>query len=109
MMQEANYDNTADHIVVMVDPDLEDLIPGFFEYRRNDIDSIDKALQNGDFETIRILGHGMKGAGGGYGFDRITEIGRAIETAAKLGERATIERYVAELAAYLDHVQVVYG
>src|SRR5690349_7799020 len=103
MMQEANYDNSTEHIVVLVDPDLEDLIPGFFEYRRKDIDSINKALQGDDFETIRILGHGMKGAGGGYGFDRITDIGRAIETAAKSGDRATIERFVAELASYLDH------
>ncbi len=62
-------------IVVQVDADLEDLIPGYLQNRRQEVDSILQALENQDFEAIRVLGHTMKGTGGGYGFDAITEMG----------------------------------
>jgi len=42
-------------IIVHVDPDLEELVPGFLQHRRNDIATIQEALKQSDFETIRIL------------------------------------------------------
>ena len=49
-----------DKIIVHVDPELEDLIPGFLENRRNDVKSMSEALEQGDSGTIRVLGHSMK-------------------------------------------------
>jgi hypothetical protein len=49
----------------------------------------------------------MKGAGGGYGFDAITEIGAALEEAAKQRNGAEIRDRVNELARYLDRVEVI--
>lgn len=48
-------------ILVRVDPDLADLIPGFLESRRRDMGRIWEALARNDYETIRILGHSMEG------------------------------------------------
>ena len=42
-------------IIVHVVPDLEELVPGFLQHRRNDIATIQEALKQSDFETIRIL------------------------------------------------------
>lgn len=95
-------------ILVYVDPDLEDLIPGFFQNRQNDVQRLSEALEQGDFETIRIIGHSMKGAGGGYGFDRVTELGAIIEEAAKAQDRTRIRDAVAELADYMSRVEIVY-
>ena len=39
-------------IIVQVDSDLEDLIPGYLENRNKDIESITEALRQNDFETI---------------------------------------------------------
>lgn len=97
-----------DAIIVYVDPDLEDLIPGFFQNRQKDVQRLSEALETGDFETIRIIGHSMKGAGGGYGFDRVTELGAIIEEAAKVRDRQRIGEAVAELADYMSRVEVVY-
>jgi HPt (histidine-containing phosphotransfer) domain-containing protein len=97
-----------DKIYVNVDPDIRDLIPGFLENRYNDIQSMRDALAKTDFETIRILGHSMKGAGGGYGFDGITDIGAELERAAKVKDTAEITRGIEELASYLSRVEVVY-
>jgi HPt (histidine-containing phosphotransfer) domain-containing protein len=95
-------------IIVHVDPDIADLIPGFLENRRKDIKTIGEAVTRGDFETIQILGHSMKGAGGSYGFDAITDIGKSLEQAAKDKDAEGIQRSVQELAIYLDQVEVVY-
>lgn len=96
-------------ITVRIDEDLSDLIPGYLENRRKDIDAIRAALDQGDFETIRVLGHGMKGSGGGYGFDAITEIGRSLEQAAKSADADGIKQQVDELASYLDRLDIVFG
>ncbi len=95
-------------IIVHVDPDIADLIPGFLENRHKDIKTIGEALAQGDFETIRFLGHSMKGAGGSYGFDAITDIGRFLEQAAIAQDGGGIKKSLQDLFAYLDSIEVVY-
>lgn len=102
-------ENAGERIMVKIDPDLAELIPGYLENRTQDILHILEALERADFETIRTLGHGMKGSGGGYGFAAITEIGKAIETAAKEGNAGAIREGVESLRSYLERVEVVYG
>jgi len=97
----------SEKIIVNIDPDLEDLIPGFLDNRAKDVVSINDMLDKGDFDSIRILGHSMKGAGGGYGFDEITEIGDKIEIAAVAADAAVIREANARLADYLERVEPV--
>jgi len=104
-----NTDAKSDEkIVVNVDSDIEDLIPGFLENRQEDVKSIYDALEKEDYETIRILGHSMKGAGGGYGFDEITDIGRSIEESAEGKNQEEVKKWVINLSNYLDRVEIVY-
>ncbi len=100
--------SSEDRIIIQGDPDLEDLIPGFLNNRAEDVNRIRTALAASDLEKIRIIGHSMKGAGGGYGFDAITDIGADIEQAASLGDTTTIEKATAVLEDYLQRVDVVY-
>jgi len=95
-------------VTVFIDPDLAEIIPGFLENRRRDVQSLQKALQQNDLKTIRVLGHRMKGDGGGYGFERISAIGEALEQAAVRQDRQAIEHRTSELDDYLAHLDVVY-
>jgi hypothetical protein len=97
----------VEKIVVYVDADLEDLIPGYLQNRYQDVESVLQAVDKQDFETIRVLGHTLKGTGGGYGFDAITEMGRTLEEAAKSRDIAVIRQGAAALLAYLQAVEVV--
>lgn len=101
-MSEKRYSNE----VVYVDPDFEDLIPSFLETRKADISSIRESLVNSDMKEIRRLGHGMKGAGAGYGFPEVTRLGAVIEEAAKRGDAQSIEEALEMLAEYLSAVEV---
>jgi len=94
--------------VAYVDKDLEELVPDFFHNRHNDIQKIVAALDRNDFEVIRGIGHTLKGVGGGYGFDEITDFGREIETAAKAGNADDILYWINELYRYLTEVQIYY-
>ena len=95
-------------IIARVDAELADLMPGFLENRRGNVVRLREDLAKGDYESIRILGHTLKGGGGGYGLDAITRIGRDIEDAAQERRREDIRNYINELSDYLDRVEVVY-
>jgi HPt (histidine-containing phosphotransfer) domain-containing protein len=95
-------------IKVQLDPDIRDLIPGFLENRRKDVAALQAALAKNDFATITVLGHTMKGDGGGYGFDAITAIGAVIETAAKQKDANRIREELGRLADFLERVEVTY-
>ena len=94
--------------LVRVIPSLAELVPGFLEGRRRDIDAIAAALERSDYDNVRILGHNMKGSGAGYGFNRITEIGASLEQAAGRRAPQAIRERSAELVRYLDRLHVVY-
>ena len=102
-------DMNMEKIAVTVDADLEDLIPGFLENRARDVRELSSALGRGDFESIRLTGHSMKGSGGGYGFDALTDLGAAIEAAAKAADATAIAKLIEELNEYLQRVEVTYG
>jgi len=95
-------------IIVKVEADLEDLIPGYLENRRKDIQEIPDLLKSGDYESVRLRGHSMKGSGGGYGFEAISLFGRAIEDSAKRGEAGEILDNLDRMSRYLDNLEVVY-
>jgi signal transduction histidine kinase len=99
---------SAEKVVIHADPEIADLIPKFLDNRQKDINLIESALEKNDFEAIRLLGHSMKGAGGGYGFDGVTEIGKHLEEAAKEADSNKIRNGVHELAEYLRKVEVIY-
>lgn len=95
-------------IIVHIDADIEAIIPRFFELRAEDIGVINECIEKNDFETIMRLGHSMKGAGGGYGFDYVSEVGQAIEEAAKKADTGDIKAWTLKLENYLKDVEVVY-
>lgn len=96
-------------IIVHIDPDLEGIVPGFLANRRRDLVTIEGCLKQGDLNTIRILGHRMKGDGGGYGFDQISTIGDELEQATLAQDLPSIEKQVAALTVFLNRVEVVYS
>jgi CheY-like chemotaxis protein len=93
---------------VVVDSSLEDIVPGYLDNRRKDVGVLRQALERGDFAAIRVLGHNMKGSGGGYGFAALTELGAALEKAALAGDAEAVRGRIDELAAYLGSLRIKY-
>ncbi|HNI67886.1 MAG TPA: Hpt domain-containing protein [Nitrospira sp.] len=95
-------------ILVHISQDLEPIVPGFLANRRRDLVTIEACLKQSDFNTIRMLGHRMKGDGGGYGFDHISAIGDRLEQAAIAQNPAAVTAQVADLKDFLAKVTVIY-
>ena len=93
-------------IPVTVDQDLAELIPGFLSRREGDLLKLRAALVAQDVESVRVTGHSMKGTGGGYGFDGLSEIGASIEAAAKRDDLDAARLGLERLVDYLERVQV---
>jgi HPt (histidine-containing phosphotransfer) domain-containing protein len=100
--------NAENGITLYIDQGLEEIVPGFLENRRRDVQTLEAALQESNLAQIQLIGHRMRGDGGGYGFDAISTMGAALEQAAAREDRDAIRRHIAELIDFLDRVIVVY-
>ena len=98
----------TNRIIVRIDSDLEELIPQYLKNRRRDVQSILADLESGDYQAIGVIGHSMRGSGGGYGFEIISRIGEEMELSADSKSAGQIRKSVEELSDYLDRVEVVY-
>lgn len=96
-------------VTIEVEPDLIELIPDFLTRKRSDLQTMNSALERDDLNTVAVLGHKIKGEGGSFGFDTMSEIGAALEAAAKKGDRESAQQLVGDLSDYLEKVNVVEG
>lgn len=102
-------DNAAgERILVEMNHELIPVVPEYLENRRRDRAEIERLLASGGMEYILVLGHRMKGSGGSFGFDEISEIGEALEFAAQTSDAEAVRSAVARLDEYLARVVVTY-
>ncbi len=94
--------------IVHVDASFAPLMPKFMTNRKKEVITMREALAAQDFETVRNIAHGMKGAGGSYGFDAVSTIAATIEAAAKQGIPITIAEELNRLGPYLDRIEVIF-
>ena len=97
-----------DRVIVEVDEDLSDLIPGFLTHKRADIAAIFEAVSRRDYAEISDIAHRIKGEGGSYGFDSMTEISRALEQAAAIRDDGAVTTLARQLLNYIDHLEIVF-
>jgi CheY-like chemotaxis protein len=91
--------------VVIVDPDIQDLVPRFLENQTHNAKLVVDLAAKRDFESVRRIGHNMKGTGKGYGFEIISAHGAALEQAASKSQPDDIHRIAKDLAQYLAQVK----
>lgn len=94
--------------VVRIDRDFAPMIPRFMDNRRKELTAMREAAARGEYETVSKLAHGIKGAGGSYGFDELTASAAALEQAAKAGHGAAVLEGLAAIERYLATIDVQY-
>lgn len=88
-----------------VDPVLQRLLPRFVANRRCDVAVILQNLERNEFERLEQMGHNLKGTGRSYGYDGISEIGRALEDAARTRDASEVRRQADALERFLEGVK----
>jgi HPt (histidine-containing phosphotransfer) domain-containing protein len=94
-------------ILLRVKPKLADRIPAYLQNCRQNVIVMLDALDRVDFETVTSLGHQMRGSGGAYGFQAITDIGAALQQAAESADTDGSRKWVDELSNYLDGAKTI--
>lgn len=89
---------------VELDPETKDLLPAFIESRREVLDEIERALDNGDFAQLRRASHRLAGSFGLYGFHWASDQARRLEAEAQNGNRDTMTELLGALRNHLDTV-----
>lgn len=103
----ASPDNGETAIIIHPDPILADLVPVFLRHCDENLTVMRDALGIADFETVRDIAHSIRGAGGSYGFQRLTDIGAALELAADQRDLGASTQLIDNISRYLRRVQVV--
>jgi HPt (histidine-containing phosphotransfer) domain-containing protein len=99
---------TAKDDTVILSRRFEELIPGFIENRRKELEELRGALDAGRYKQLGELGHRMRGIGSTYGFVRVSEFGGQIEERAAASDHAGLAARIAEYAEYLARLKIVY-
>ena len=98
----------VERIIVHVDADLEDLLPAFLQDWEEEVRAMREALEKNNYETIRKMGHDMKGIGGSCGLDDITDMGSGLAEGAKAMDQESIRKNLDTLSGYLERIEFVY-
>lgn len=85
-----------------IDQRIADLVPRFVEVCLQSCAELRQALAEERWSAAESIGHTLRGAGGGYGFDEVTRIGQAIQEAAGAHDSA-------ELSALADRLEADLG
>ena len=94
-------------IVLHVAGKYSHITADYIEHRRGDVRHLLAALEKGNYERIRTLGHNMKGTAVAFGLREISHISRCREQAAADRRPEEVRRLAAELRDYVGCVEVV--
>jgi HPt (histidine-containing phosphotransfer) domain-containing protein len=95
-------------IVVRLDRMVADLLPGFMENCARSAAALRRAVEESEWAAAGMIGHTLHGAGGGYGLDEVSNIGREMEIAAQRRDAPALRRLGERLADYLARVRPVF-
>ena len=93
-------------ILIEIDEDLEDLVPEYLGSRKKEIDILKNMLASQEFDQIKVIAHNLKGSGGGFGFDYISECGFNIEQMTKKGQADALLEWIEKLDTFLNNIEI---
>jgi histidine phosphotransfer protein HptB len=92
-------------ITIEIPPGLEQIMPDYLAWRRQEVPELIALLAASDFERLAKLSHNIKGTGTSYGLPDLSRIGADLELAAKQCDTAAAGDQLMQLNYYLEHLQ----
>ncbi len=88
-----------------MDPDTQDLFPVFLDSRYEELTQLHALMDLGDLPQVKRVGHTLKGTGGCYGYPLLSEIGAALESAARADDEAAVSLQVRRYTRTMQRIQ----
>ena len=86
---------------------MKELIAQFTRQLPQSVSDLQRQLDQGNLEELARIAHRMKGAGGGYGFNQITELAASAEKAIK--DSAPLASITSRVNDLIDLIRRVNG
>lgn len=93
-------------IDIIVDKDLEDLIPDYLGNREKEVLTLTDLFYKKEFSQIQAIGHKLRGSAGSYGFSELSEIGKELEEKSKVADTTSINHALNQYRLYLKRIKV---
>ena len=89
------------------DPDMMEIVRDFAAALPERRRSLQALLEANDLDALQVAAHQLKGAGGGYGFQPITDTAARLEQALRVGvDASALKDHCQALCEVLDAVTV---
>jgi len=98
----------SNKIVVNIDKDLKEIMPGFLKNRNQDLADLVGHINNNDLKNIEVIGHKLAGNAGGYGLQNLGDIGSALEEAAQKHDVESIKKLIAKYNDFINRLEINY-
>lgn len=82
------------------------MIARFLSRCRANVTTMQDGLDHADFGAVSTLGHQLHGAGGMFGFERLTEIGAGLESAGSKADGPGAQTWLTAMTACLNEIEV---
>lgn len=93
-------------LTVKIEKDLEVLVRRFLARKHEDLKQLRAALETQQFETIRRIGHDLKGSGEAFGFPELSAFGAALERAAIAHKKRVLGEQLAAMEQFLSRLRI---
>lgn len=87
---------------VSVETDILDLVPSFLKSRSQELEALESAVTEKDFDTVAKMAHTIKGISEPYGFPRLGVLARDLEFASKARQVQEMQLYLNQMKTYLS-------
>lgn len=91
------------------DPDIAPIIHQFVGNLAGQLDAMRHALAKSEYECLCRLAHRLKGAGGSYGFQSLTDAGKLLEEAAKRHDGDAAIAMIEKIASLVHSIENGYA
>lgn len=96
----------SDKIRVQIPEDVRELAPMYLANRRKELTTLISLRDEKNLVEISKLAHKTKGTAGGYGFDDLGHIAKALDEAAKSNDYDKVCSLVQKWSHYLEQVEI---
>ncbi len=88
------------------DPDFCELLEVFAQAIPERREGMTAAHRTGAYDALQSQAHQMKGAGGGFGFPRLSELSAELEQACKAHDPARIAGALEAVIGFMDRISI---
>lgn len=94
--------------VVHIEPDLQELVPGYLKHRQEEIELLLNLLSKKDWDGLGRIAHKLKGNAGGYGFEGLGKIAEILEAGVKNQSEIEVKTAIQDIRDYLSNLEIHY-